>query len=118
MSRPTNFPTTYFFCCQRPLQNQYLFRNKVIKDSQNDIEVLQTGANEYIFTRLKKTEDADDTDFAKNSGSGLYVMYKTPEMNEWIFSPQKVNFDSLDYSNDEAIDQSKIMLFPKAIYLM
>ena len=67
---------------------------------------------------MKRTEDVDDKDFTDGSGSGFYIMYKTPEMKEWIYSPQKVNFDSLDYSNDEAIDQSKTTLFCKAIYFM
>ena len=87
----------------------FLFRNEIVDDSQNDLKIIQTGTNEYIFTRLKKTEDADDKDFTDESGSGFYVMYKTPEMKEWVYSPQKVNFDSLDYSNDLTSDhQSKI----------
>ena len=73
--------------------------NVIVEDYQNDLEIIQTGTNEYIFTRLMKTEYADDKDFNDESGSGTYVMYLPNIRNEWGYSPQKVNFDSLEYSN-------------------
>ena len=91
--------------------------NVIVEDYQNDLEIIQTGTNEYIFTRLKKTDDADDKDFNDESGSGFYVIYKTPEMKEWVFSPQKVNFDSLDYSNDLTSEhQSKIEVLKNTLF--
>ena len=55
--------------------------NVIVEDYQNDLEIIQTGTNEYIFTRLMKTEYADDKDFNDESGSGTYVMYKTSGIN-------------------------------------
>ena len=82
---------------------------KVVDDENNGLEVNEIGNNEYVFQRLKKTNDDNDKDLTHSSG--FYVIYKTSDMEKWIFPDEKVSFDSQDYTNDDSTEQSLLAFY-------
>ena len=71
----------------------------MVTDKHDDITIIKAENGDYIFHRLKKTKDKQDSDLTEEKGH--YLIFRSDKDKNWKVSDQKETFQNgEDYSND------------------